>query len=209
MSKIRILLITLGIICTLSSYAQEEFFKNNTGLSVSGSSNFSTSNEGSLSLHLKNGLIFSGSIILPNEGIYNPTITTIGYLFDLNKKSEKDKLNIIISLSDLSIQSDLFRSISPTLGIMYTSFNNEDYPTSLGLSTSAYIEDYYPIKIAASDLSFYFAQAFFASKTVYPLVGLTYSIPLTHEWYTQSGGSFLFHVGLNIRLSKPDAKLKE
>jgi len=41
------------------------------------------------------------------------------------------------------------------------------------------------------------AQAFYAHKTVYPVIGFTYSVPLSNAYgYDQGGGSFLFHVGL-------------
>jgi hypothetical protein len=211
MSKIKVLLMAFGILCTLSTYAQEEFFGKKTGLSLSGSSDFSTYSSGELSLHLKNGLIFSGSFLFPEVGIETPTIATIGYLFDLNKKSERDKFHAIISLSDISFIPDFFQqvnSISPTFGIMYTSFHNDNFPTSLGLSASAYFDELNFNYIAQSSLSFYFAQAFYAHKTVYPVIGFTYSVPLSNAYgYDQGGGSFLFHVGLNIRLSKQETNI--
>jgi len=205
MKKIKILLIAFGILCTLTGNAQEEFFKRNTGLSLSGSSDFSSNNSGELSLHLKNGLFFSGSFLLFQGGFNTPTMATIGYLFDLNKRNETNKINAFISLSDISeipgfFQS--FQSISPTLGIMYTSFQNSNYPTSLGLSATAYFEDFNLQDIDQSTFSFYFAQAFFARKTVYPVIGLSYSIPLSDTY--RRDGLFLFHVGLNIRLSKAE-----
>lgn len=207
MNKFRNLVLVFGILSTLSSYAQEEFFINNTGLSVSGSSDFSALSSGGLSLHLKNGLIFSGSILLPIEGSNIPAITTIGYLLDLNKKSEKNKLNAIISLSNISYNLGSVGYISPTLGILYTSFQNDNCPTTFGLSTSAYFYKFNFDYIEQSNLTFYFAQAFFAQKRVYPVVGLTYSIPLKQTFgYGSGDGSFLFHVGLNIRLSKPNSE---
>jgi hypothetical protein len=214
MRKIKVLLLALGILCTLSSHAQEEFFGHNTGLSLSGSSDFSAYSSGGLSLHLKNGLIFSGSFVIPEEGINIPTIATIGYLFDLNKKSERDKFHAIISLSDISFIPDFFQqvnSISPTLGFMYTSFHDVNFPTSLGISASAYFNELNFNYIAQSSLTFYFAQAFYAQKTVYPVIGVTYSLPLSNVYGNDQGvGSLLFHVGLNIRLSKPETnKLKE
>ena len=205
MRKIKVLLLGLGIFCTLTGYAQEEFFGKKTGLSLSGSSDFSTYSSGDLSLHLKNGLIFSGSFLFPEEGIQIPVIATIGYLVDLNKKSERDKFHALISLSDISFLPDFFQqenTISPTLGIMYTSFHNANFPTSLGLSASAYFDELNFNYIAQSSLSFYFAQAFYAQKTVYPVIGFTYSLPLTNAYGYQEDGSFLFHLGLNIRLSK-------
>ena len=124
--------------------------------------------------------------------------------------AEKDKLNAIISLSDLSFLPDFFqqvRSVSPTLGIMYTSFHNVNYPTSLGISGSAY---YYHFNYYYSDvtfLNFYFAQALSATKNIYPVFGISYSLPLqSYENYTQGKGSFEFHVGLNIKLLKPERK---
>jgi len=203
--KIKVLLLALGLLCTFTSYAQEEFFGKKTGLSLSGSSDFSTYSSGGLSLHLKSGLIFSGSFLLSNEGIDIPTIATCGYLVDLNKKSERDKLNAIISLSYISSFPDFFqqvRSISPTFGIMYTSFHNVNFPTSLGVSASAYFDELNFNYIAQSSLSFYFAQAFYAQKAVYPVIGFTYSVPLSNAYGYQEDGSYLFHVGLNIRLSK-------
>jgi len=206
MKKIKIIFIALGILSTLSGYAQEEFFGNKTGLSLSGSSDFLVNSSGGLSLHLKNGFIFSGTFLFSYEGSQIPTLATIGYFFDLNKKSEKDKLNAIISLSDLSFLPDFFqqvRSVSPTLGIMYTSFHNVNYPTSLGISASAYFNEFDFNYIVQSSLTFYFAQAFYAQKTVYPVIGLTYSVPLSNAYgYAQGESSFLFHVGLNVRLFK-------
>jgi len=207
MKKFKFILLALGLFCILSSYGQEEFFGNKTGLSVSGSSNFSTENSGGLSLHLKNGLIFSGEFILSNEGDNIPTTETVGYLFDFNKNSEKNKINGIVSLSNLSSNLGSVGYITPTLGIIYTSFQSENYPTSLGLSASAYFYQFNFNFIEQSNLTLYFAQAFYAQNTVYPVIGLTYSIPLTNAYGdTNGGGSYLFHVGLNIRLSKPDKR---
>lgn len=207
MKKFKFGLIVFGIFYTLSGYAQEEFFGEKTGLSVSGTTDFTGIFGGGMSLHLKNGLIFSYSSI--NASRYIPIMVTAGYLFDLNKKSEKDKLNAFISLSDVTTLSDLFKQIgyvSPSFGIMYTSFYNFNYPTSLGISASAYFDSYNYASTDAYFLNFYFAQAFFAKKTVYPIVGLTYSLPIKQSYYgfSQGEGSLEFHVGLNIRLSKPD-----
>jgi hypothetical protein len=209
MKKIKLVLFVLGMLCTLSSYAQEEFFGNNTGLSVSGTTDFSHIYGGGLSLHLKKGLIFSYSSV--NGSGYIPTIVTIGYLFDLNKKSEKDKLNAFVSLSDVTTLSGLFQYIgyvSPAIGIMYTSYNKINYPTSLGISATAYFYKVYFNRIEESFLNFYFAQAFFATNTVYPVVGLTCSLPIYQPYgaYTFWEGSLEFHVGLNIKLSKPEKK---
>jgi len=205
MNKIKTLLLTLGIVCTFTCYAQEEFFGHNTGISVSGSSDFSTNNSADLSLYFKNGLFLSGSLLLFHGGLETPTIATIGYLFDLNKRNKENKLNAYVSLSEISKipgLSESFRSISPTLGIMFTSFQNHNYPTSLGLSASAYLEDLDFKDLDRSTFSLYFAQAFFAKNTVYPVVGLTYSIPFSDTY--RSDGLFQFHVGLNIRLSKAE-----
>ena len=95
MKKIKILLIAFGILCTLTGNAQEEFFKRNTGLSLSGSSDFSANNSGGLSLHLKNGLFFSGSFLLFQGGFNTPTMATIGYLFDLNKRNETKRIKLM------------------------------------------------------------------------------------------------------------------
>lgn len=204
MKKIKFTLFVVGLFCITSVYSQEEFFKNNTGVTVSESTNLSTIYSSGVSLHLKDGLIFSGSFLFSNYS--TPTMATVGYLLDLNKHSEKDKLNALFSISEIGFLSTFFQhvqSISPTLGIMYTSFKDDRYPTSLGLSTSCYFEGLNLNHLAQSSLSLYFSQSFFARNTFYPVIGLTYDIPISHSYgYSNGEGSFLFHAGLNVRLLK-------
>jgi hypothetical protein len=211
MNKNKFILLVIGMLCMLSSYAQEEFFGNNSGLSISGAtSDFSKIYGGGLSLHLKNGLVFSYSSVFSLD--YIPTIVSVGYLIDLNKHSTESKLNAFISLSDITTLSYLFQDvgyISPAIGIIYTSFNKINYPTSLGISASLYFYRYNFDQIDQSYFNLYFAQAFFARSTVYPVIGMAYSLPLKQpNGYTQGEGSFEFHAGLNIRLSKPERKRK-
>jgi len=64
----KLLFIALGIIYTLSSYAQEEFFGNNTGFSFSESTNFTDNYGTGLSLYTKKGWIFSTAFSKPSGG---------------------------------------------------------------------------------------------------------------------------------------------
>ena len=203
MKKVKIMLLALGVFCTLSSYAQEEFFGNNTGLSFSGSTNFTDTYGAGLSLYTKKGWILSTAFSEPGGGS-NLTAFSIGYLKDISKKEDEVTSKLIMGLiySDSNLFNAGYRLFGPNLGMSFVMAQKSNFPLFFGAACYAYLG--YETKAYdgfSSGLLLNYTQSFFAKNAVYPFVGLSYSIPLTQA---NGDGSFLFHVGLNIRLSNPD-----
>lgn len=194
--KKKFALLVLGTICTLSIYSQEEFFKNNKGLTVSGSTDFSYLNGGGLSLHLKNGVIFSG---LHSES-HDESVTSVGIGYIARNRDNVNGIEGILNLS-CGLMSGGYKLAAVNMGLYQMFFSKTNSPFSLGASVSFSTSTYYRNQGLSILPTIGYTQAFFANKSIYPVIGVTYSLPLNHEY---DNNFLLFHAGLNIKLSKAE-----
>lgn len=212
MNKIKLLLLTFCTLCTLSGYAQEEFFGHNTGLSASYSKDFNfagieNSNEigdGQLSLHLKSGLILSGDYFkISNSDFYG---ATIGYLIN-NKYKDKLKGLLGFSYGELTDQYNInnkYKITAISFGLMKVLFTNSNFPSSISASTSASFFLYgQSDSYLQSTVTVGYSQSFFANNQIYPVIGIGKTFLLFKN--DVSNENFTFHIGLNVRLSQSDA----
>jgi hypothetical protein len=201
MKKNKFTLFVLGTLCTLSVYSQEEFFKNNTGLSVSGSTDFSYVYGGGLSLHLKNGVIFSGS----HDESHDESLTSIGIGYIARNKNNINGIEGIIDLS-YGFMSDGYKMAGVNMGLNQMFFSKSNSPFSIRASVSFLTSTYYNKLGLTIVPTIGYTQSFFVNNPIYPVIGITYSLPMNHSYDSNEMGFFLFHVGLNIKLSNADTK---
>lgn len=199
-NKITILASIISIFFSINCLAQEEFFSNRAGLSLTNSKQFSSDmNVLGLSYSTKHGFIFSGSY----AASYNSEIMTesLGYLLYDHREGHGNTKGLFgLSYSQL-LQTDK-RFINLGLGVSQVFFPKTNFPFSISGSGSYnkllnYYHSYYNT-YSGYDIGFSIAytQTFFAKNRIYPLVGITKSFEVTNG-KTQS---LFLNVGFNIKM---------
>jgi len=196
MIKIRFIVVVVVIFCTLPCFSQEEFFGNNTGLSVSGTTDFSNIYGGGLSLYLKNGLFFSGS----SANVYNINLKSLGIGYIISNRNNENGTNGIFGLS-YGFMPNGYKITSVNMGLCQILFPRSNFSSSLGASASiSNIFGEYHHEGFNLGVIFGYSQSFFNNNPIYPVMGITYELPINQT--NSSKGSFLFHLGINIKLGK-------
>ena len=202
MKKNKFGLIILGIFCTLSGYAQEEFFGNKNGLTLSGSFNLDNSVQteiktGGLSLYLKNGIIFSGSYSKMYNTVYSQV--SLNYLFNNSKHTEGMKSILGLSFGSIYDRYNINKNnfVGVNMGLIKVFFYKSNFPFSIGGSASfaSYLYNMH-YKSSNLGLTIGYTQSFFAKGWVYPVLGVSKSFIIG-----QDSSDWFVHAGLNIRLS--------
>jgi len=200
----KIILFLLGVFCACQCYSQDEFFGNSNGLFLAGSTDFANANGGTLGIHLKSGVSLSGTLAKSYDLILKGV--NLGYIISNTNSIEGTKG--LVGISYATIERDYqFASFSAGLNRVFLS--DTQCPFSLGsvLSISSIFGG---LSSALNlDLVTGYTQSFFAKSPVYPVLGVTYTLPLNKTYYESRDGSFLFHIGLNIRLSPIDNNEKK
>jgi hypothetical protein len=195
MKKNKFLLFVLGIFCTLSAYSQEEFFNDKTGLTVSGSTDFSTVSGGGLSLHLKNGLIFHGS----HDESHYVSLTSLGIGFIARNKNNTNGIEGIVDFS-YGFMSNDYSIAGVNMGLIQRFFPRSNNPFSLSAIVGFSTSNYYNNQGLNIVPTFAYTQTFFANSAIYPVIGISYSFPINSSNDSNESGFIDFHAGFNIRL---------
>jgi len=198
MIKIRFIVFLVIIFCTLPCFSQEEFFGNNAGLSVSGTTDFSNIYGGGLSIYLKNGIIFTGS----SANIYNINLKSLGIGYIISNKNNENGTNGLIDFS-YGFMPNGYKITSVNMGLYQIVFPKSNFSSSIGASASiSSIFGEYHHEGFNLGFIFGYSQSFFNNNPIYPVMGITYELPINQTDNANSEGSFLFHLGLNIKLGK-------
>lgn len=197
--KIKLVLFVLGLFCSFNITAQEEFFRNNNGLSISYSKNFTKNINSSIhtkgiSYYNKGGLILSGNFASSTYG--NSVEGSLGYLF--NGSTSDNKIKTLFALSYGNVY-DYYKYAGPTMGLIKVFFPASNFPFSIGASSSMLM--YFGKNISQDfnlGASIAYSQAFFSKSPIYPVIGITKTFIITNN----GGSDWFYHLGLSIKLGK-------
>ena len=207
MKKLKVGLIVFGILCTLSGYAQEEFFGKNRGLNLSyGTLNFNDNYNLGISYYSKKSWIISG-VYSHIDNYSQPIIFSVGYLKNLTKKDNLVETKVVMGLTCLVLSNSrvfIPAYFGPNLALSFIISPKSNFPFFLGASAYAYFKITERDQSTLTGLTLNYTQAFFAKNTVYPFIGISKSFNFLY----QSSDNLYFRAGLNIKLSEPDKPKK-
>jgi len=190
------------LFCIKQVNAQQEFFGNNNGLTLSGTTNFYSLYGGGVDLYLKNDIILSGGVA--NNEDYYMYQGGIHFLITGNKHDNPSKG--IFGFSYTTVPEKL-TTIGINAGIIQVLLKDSNFPLSLSaianLSTRLRFS-----KIGSFQVTpiIGYTQSFFAHNQVYPVIGVTYQVSLDRSNYSDNESALFVHAGLNIKLEKINYK---
>jgi hypothetical protein len=203
-SKIKVILLIVHVFFSFECFAQEEFFFNHSGLSVSDSKQLNSDvNSLGISYLSKHGLFFSGAYTASDK--YESLTESLGYLFYNHTDEGKGNTKGLLALSYTHSLREDNRFINMHLGVIHVFLPKTNFPFSI--SGSSYYSKhlgysssygYYTGYSSNYDFGFSIAytQTFFAKNRIYPVIGITKSFQVTNG-KTQS---LFLNVGFNIKM---------
>lgn len=190
--KSKLIFVLLFLILSVRhTSAQEEFFREKNGLTLGGTSNFLSIIGGNASFLLKKNTIISGSFLSDffDDRAYGLSINQF-----ITDRTVDSPTKGIIGLSLSLYDEDTMLSFN--FGVLQSFLHKTNFPLSLGLNTNLSFHNGLGFQPELC-----YNQAFLSNKRIYPVVGVTYLIPMNKR-YNQIEYTLFFHVGLNIRLQK-------
>jgi hypothetical protein len=191
-----IFILLLSYFSIIGLKAQEEFFGNQNGLSVSGLNGFESKTRGlGMSFYFKNG-VFLGVAQSGNKDLdIYMTSLTLGYLADLGANDKSLKAGAGLSLGFLRS----YKLVSLDFALIKCFFGESNFPLSLSPSFS--IEKAFSLHqentgVMTTVLGISYTQAFFAKNKFYPFLGFSKMFGIG-EVETQD---FFVNIGLSIKL---------
>ena len=176
--------------------AQQEFFGDTNGMTLSGSTNFDGLYGGGIDFYFKHNVIISGLIADYNG--YNMLGAGVNFLITGNDYNNPTKGIFGFSYTVVPDKGSLF---GLNAGLVQVLNQKSNYPFSL--SAIANVTLAYGVKVVPS---ISYTQAFFSNKQIYPVFGLSYEIPLDRSYYSDNVSALMVHIGLNIKLDKDTKK---
>lgn len=169
--------------------SQEEFFKNTYGISLGYSTNFYNIEGASLSTYIKDNIFISG-LLAENS---NEKISGLGLSFFITGKSSTKGL---FGLS-LSKDNNFPNYININAGVIQLFYKESKFPFSLSLILNQSL-------IGDGSLTPFigYTQTLFSKNQIYPLIGISYGIPIERLNNLPKDRNLIFNVGLNIKLNK-------
>lgn len=195
MKSKQIFILLFLIICVKQISAQQEFFREKNGLTLSGSSNFISFYGGDVDYLFNKNIILSGSYSNSNtnflDGMYGLSLN-----YFITDHTIDSPTKGIVGLSLNGPFDDPFDDsiLSANFGLLHVFLHKTYFPFSLALLTNFSFHDGLRFQPAIG-----YSQAFVSNKKVYPVVSVTYVIPKSDS-YNQIEYSLFFNVGINIRL---------
>ena len=104
----------------------------------------------------------------------------------------------------LSVIPDNLNIFGINAGLLQVLFQDTNFPLSLSAVANFSVMGSIVISPTIG-----YTQSFFAKKQVYPVVGISYQIPLDQGYYSNNTSTLFVHVGLNIKLDKTTNKKKK
>lgn len=186
------LIVVLFLLTQFQLSAQEEFFKNTYGITLGSSSNFHETEGASLSIYIKDNIVVSG-LIAENS---SEKISGIGLSFFITGINSTSSTKGLLGLS-LSKDSNFPNYFNINAGVLQIFSKDSKFPFSFSLILNQNL-------IGDGSLTpvFGYTQTLFSHNQIYPVVGLTYGIPIMSLNNLHDDGNLFFHVGLNIKLNK-------
>lgn len=195
MKSKHIFILLFLIICLKPISAQQEFFREKNGLTLSGSSNFISFYGGDVGFLFNKNIILSGSYTNSNtnflDGMYG---LSLNYFITDNKIYSPTKGIIGLSLNGSFYNLFDDNILSANFGLLQVFLHKSNFPFSLALLTNFSFHDGLRFQPAIG-----YSQAFVSNRKVYPVVSVTYLFPKS-DYYNQIEYSLFFNLGMNIRL---------
>jgi hypothetical protein len=195
MNKIKLQLLIWSILIAISSNAQEEFYGNNQGVSLYGGTCINDYFTGGLSIYFNSGIILSESYQEISGHPYRGL--GISYLFNNNNNNNSNLKGLIgISYSAFERISNEEGLMSLNAGLYNLLFKESNFPSSVGANFIIALEnESFRIDQMHLGIVFSYKQSFFVNNRVYPIIGISYSLPIKYIY-----NNLFFNVGLNIKL---------
>jgi hypothetical protein len=196
--KVKYLILLISIFNSVVLFGQEEFFKDQGGLTLSGLKSFhSQAMEAGFGAYFKKGFFIglSGSLIKENDNFFSAA--TFGYLTDMD--TVKISLKMYFGLSFGVINSYKFGAFN--FGLIKCFFLDSNFPFSLNSALSVQKVMSFELNEMSgifSSISIGYTQAFFAKKEIYPVLGISKVFGLNN---TDIKDLYL-NIGLNVRFGK-------
>lgn len=190
------------LFCVKQVNAQQEFFGNTNGLTLSGTTNFNSLYGAGIDFYLKNNVVISGAIA-DNDG-YNMYGGGIEFL--ITGKDYDNPTKGIFGLS-FSTVPDRLTVIGLNAGMVHVFLKDSNFPLSISAVANLSSEIKYS-KVGSLHVTpiIGYTQSFFAHMPVYPVIGVSYQVSLIRSYYSDSESALLVHAGLNIKLEKTNKK---